>query len=525
MTADSATQPQEPATVPAIRTDPSGRDRMTFNVLVSWAGHFVFVIAGFVMPRLIDGHLGEMALGVWDFGWSMVAYMGMVQLGTGASVNPFVARYRAAGEIDRANAAVSSVFFVLLVAAGLVLALTVAVGLYVPILLDAKLGAYVHEARWIIYLLGSCLAIQIALTVFGGVITGCHRWDLHNAVQAGSHALNVGAMIVVLQLGGGLIALAWVMLVGTALGELTRVVLAYRVFPELRMRWRHAAWPVARTMIGFGGKTFLDTMSRLLLYQTNSILLVGYLGPAALAYYSRPLALVRHAQAFPSKLAFVLTPAASSLHAVGRQEELQAFLVRTTQYGAYLSLPMVLLLAILGDPILRLWMGPDYAYGWVLAILAMGHLIPMAQQPLWSILVGLNLHGRAAAANLVAAIVAVAASVVAIGWLEWGLAGAALAVVVPLSISAGIYMPWYACRCLEMPVMRYILQSWRGPVLINIPYALCLVASREVFAGQPGMALLTGLASGGSVLAILYWLYVLPASLRARVQRKVGLAA
>lgn len=477
------------------------------------------------MPRLIDRHLGETALGVWDFGWSMIAYMGMVQLGIGASVNPYVARYRASHEVHKASAAVSSVFCILLVAAALVLILSAGIGHYVPKLLNARLGDYMRQARWIIYLLGSSLAVQIGLTVFGGVITGCHRWDLHNAVQAGFYALSVIGMVVVLQFGGDLVALACVMLVGNVLAEGVHVVLAYRVLPGLHVRLRLARWSVARTMIGFGGKTFLDTMSRLLLYQTNSILLVSYLGPAALAFYSRPLGLVRHAQAFLSKFAFVLTPTASSLHAVGRQDELRHFLVQTTRYGAYMSLPMVLLLAILGDPILRLWMGADYACGRVLAILALGHLIPMVQQPLWNILAGLNWHGRAAIANLLAALAAVAMAILALGWLHWGLAGAALAVVIPLGIANGLYMPWYACRSLHLSISRYFLESWPGPLLANIPYSLCLLAARQAFPDQPGLALLVGTASGGAVLIVLYWFYVLPANVRLGIRSRMGVAA
>lgn len=505
---------------PSPARDFSGQDRMAFNVLASWAAHFVFVIAGFIMPRLIDHHLGEAALGVWDFGWSMIAYMGMAQLGIGASVNPYVARYRASGQIDKANEAVSSVFCVLLIAALIVLLLTAVIGHYVPTLLNARLGAYVHQARWIIYLLGASLALQIALTTFDGVITGCHRWDIHNGVQAGFYALSVAGMIVVLRLGGDLVTLAAVMLAGNALGMLVRVVLAYRVLPGLRVRPTCARWATARTMIGFGGKTFLDTVSRLLLYQTNSIIIVTYMGPAALAFYSRPAALVSHAQAFVSKFAFVLTPTASSLYAVGRQDELRRFLVQTTRIGAYLSLPMVLLLAILGDPILRLWMGPQYAYGLVLAIMAIGHLVPMAQQPLWNILAGLNWHGRAALANLLAAAVAAAAAILVVGWLHGGLPAAALAVVLPLTVVNGLYMPWYACHSLGISTREYLLRSWRGPLLAGIPYSLCLFVSRELFLHRPGLALLTALLSGGTVMAIIYWFVVIPRGLRARILRR-----
>ena len=70
----------------------TGRDRLASNVISSWAAHFVFIIAGFIMPRMIDGRLGHELLGVRDFAWSLVSYFGLVQAGIGSSVNRCVAR-------------------------------------------------------------------------------------------------------------------------------------------------------------------------------------------------------------------------------------------------------------------------------------------------------------------------------------------------------------------------------------------------------------------------------------------------
>jgi hypothetical protein len=56
---------------------------------------------------------------------------------------------------------------------------------------------------------------------------------------------------------------------------------------------------------------------------------------------------------------------------------------------------------------------------------------------------------------------------------------------------------------------------------VAIPYTACLLACRHLFAGQPGMVLLTGLASGGGVLIVLYWCFVLPPAVRAKVRRRL----
>ncbi len=227
------------------KSDVTGRDRITRNVLASWGGYVVFIVAGFIMPRLIDGSLGQESLGVWDFAWSLVAYFTLVQAGVVSSVNRFVSKYRAVGDIDGVNRAVSSVTGVLLVMGLIVLILAISTTLAVPRLLSQQLSGHVNDAQWLVLLLGGSLAIQVSLAGFSGVITGCHRWDLHNYIDAGAYALTVLGMIIVLYVGGGLPGLALMNLCGQVLGRIARCMVAYRVFPELSVRPANVRWAEA----------------------------------------------------------------------------------------------------------------------------------------------------------------------------------------------------------------------------------------------------------------------------------------
>jgi O-antigen/teichoic acid export membrane protein len=494
----------------------SGRDRFTRNVLASWAGYGVFVIAGFVLPRFIDQRIGQTALGVWDFAWSLISYFSLAQVGIGSSVNAYIARYRAEGDIDGLRRAASSVTCLQLVAALLVLLLTVAATWAVPSLMRDRLGEHVSDARWVVALLGSALAVQMAFDAFNGIITGCHRWDLHNYLNAGAYGVTVVAMIAALLLGGGLRSLALANFCGMTATEFARAWLAHRVCAGLRVRWAYASWRQARQMLAFGGKSFVHTISRLLLYQTNNIVVASCFGPAGLAVYARPSSLVRHAQTFINKFAFILTPTASSLRAGGEHEALARLALQAGRFSAYVAVPMVLTLAILGDPILRLWMGTRYEQGLVLAILAVGHLTAMTQQSLLNILTGINAHGRPGLVNLIAAVCGFGMVLLLVGPLHAGLAGAALAVAVPLTLANGVYVPIYTCRQLRMPLSRYIRHAWLEPLACVAPFGLCLAAARFCGAQRPWQALMW-LAGGALVLGVIYWQCVLPASMKSRI--------
>ena len=497
---------------------------MTANVLASWAGQLVFIVAGFVMPRMTDQHLGPAALGVWDFAWSMVAYFALVQGGIISSANRYVAKYRDAEDMDGVNRAISSLTCVLFIMGAAVAVIAVCVSLAMPWLFGQQLGDFASDARWIILLLGLSMAFQVAMSGYGGVLTGCHRWGIHNAIHAGSRVVAVIGMIAVLLAGRGLVAMAAITLIADAGGRIIRYVAAHRVCPGLHVRPSLASWATAREMLAFGGKTFVPRIGELMMNQTISIVLLCFLGPAALAFYSRPKSLVRHVRTFVTKFSFVLTPTASSLHASGQREQLAALMIKAVRYSIYFSLPMVLLLTISGGPLLRVWMGPKYAQGMLLAVLAVGNFAFLAQLPMVSILAGMNAHGRPGVANLIASICAVAGAVMVLGG-GGGLVAVAIAIVVPHTIANGLYVPAYACKKLAIPLGDTIAKILTGPVLCAIPFAICLIAARLALSNNPGAGLLWGIGSGGIILAGLYWRFVLPQSLKQKVAGRFGLTS
>ncbi len=501
--------------------DATGRDRMAWNILATWGGHAVFVVSGFLMPRLIDTHLGQVALGLWDFAWSLVSYFVLAQIGVGSSVNRYVAEHRSTGNVDGLNRTVSSVNVIQMLATLIALALTAALMVVLPWLLDEQIGVEASTARWMIGLLGSAIAVQLAFNVYGGVLTGCHRWDIHNGVTAGAYALIAAGMIVALLAGGGLRALSAVYLSGTIIGEVLRMRLAYRTCPELRIHPRLATWIEMKSLVVFGGKTVVDNLSRLLLSQANAILVVSYLGPGALAVYARPGALIRHADTLTNKLGMVLSPAASSLKGSRRLDELKALYIEATRLAAFLAVPITVFLSVMGDPILQVWMGPEYRQGTLMAVMAIGTALPLTQRPAGHVLIGLNAHGRVGWASLAVAVFGVGAAVLALGPLQMGLIGAALALVIPYSLGNGVFVLVYTCRIVGVPTGEFCRRAFLVPLISALPLVAGLLTLRVVFDERPVIALAAGLTWSAAVMLPILWFFVLPDTFRARVLQKL----
>lgn len=517
MSTEALTQTSEQAAPSDAGEDLTGRDRMVRNVLTSWAAYLVFVVAGFIMPRMIDRTLGQQSLGVWDFGWSLISYFGLVSAGVMTAVSRYVARYRALNDIRMLCTTVSTGLAMYLVSGTLVLGLTaVAVGLLPP-LFGARLDDQVDEARWVVLLLGISLAVQIVFSVFNGVLTGCHRWSVHNAISASSYALVVVAMIVSLLAGSGLCGLAAMTLLGEVVAAVARFVAAHRVCPGMRLSWRMVRLGHAKELLWFGGKSLLTAVGGILLYKTNNLIALLYLGPAALALYSRPMSLVSHMGSIVSKFAHVLSPTASALQSAGDLESLRRIWVRAGMYSLSISLPMVLVAVLAGGDILELWMGAAYRNDLLIAVLAAGHLAAQYQGPTLLVLMGMGLHGFPAVATIVAAVCSIVMALVFVGPCGLGLLGLALAVTIPLTLVNTLAIPLYACRVLRTPYMEYLCRTVPRPLLACLPLAASLVAARCLFPLSHLAAPTLGLCCGGAVSVVVSWKYVLNESVRHTV--------
>lgn len=487
------------------KDDLTGRGRIAKNVGASYLGHVVFVIFGFILPRAINDAVGQVALGIWDFSWSLVNYLSFSMIGIGSSVNRYVARYRASGDTAALNRTVSSVVAVQIGIALAVLAAVVVLAYFVPIWFAERLGEYAGMTRWVFGLLGASLAVQMAFDAWRGVLTGCHRWDYYNALNAGSYAVISISMLVALKYGYGLAGMAAVYVAGTLATELLRYALARNVCSELALGISLVNRKDAKKVVKFGAKNVLLGLPAIIVDKTVGILVVAYLGPAALAILSRPLALVRTVTVLVSKYANVLVPTAGSLQSQDRLDELREFAMQSSRNGLLLSIPPLAFLFVLGDLVLELWMGPDYAYWSISAILAGGTLMYSSQSALLRILIGMNLHGRIAKYSAIYTIVLVVIGLSIPSLYGWNLTVAAALMSLPAGLAIGGTILFYGLKALKIGLREYFRLVFMDGFLLLTSICAALWALRTFTSLPTAITFVLGGVATGIVVLILHY--------------------
>jgi len=486
------------------KEDLTGRERLVKNVSTSYLSHAVFMIFGFILPRVISDHVGQVGLGIWDFSWSFVNYLSLSMIGIGSSVNRFVARYRATGDTLSLNKIVSTVVAVQLVIALFVFIAAIALAYAIPNFFSARLGSDAELAGWVVGLLGGALAVQMAFDAWRGVLSGCHRWDYYNTLNAGSYAVISLCMLTALYAGQGLIAMATIYFVGTILTELLRYKIARTICPEISLKRSYINRDDARKVIKFGAKTILLALPSMVTVQTVFILIVAQMGPASLAIIARPLALVRTVSVLVGKYTSVLVPTAGSLQSQGKFEELRAFALQSSRNGWLIAIPPLTFLFVLGDRVVDIWMGPDYAYWAISAILAGGFLLPISQGALLRILIGLDAHGGIAKISAIATLGAVIIALAMTVFTGWSLPIAAALIAVPIGIGVGLTILIYGFRHLKIGFGEYFRAVlFDGIVLLAVTCgALLALRMFSPFSSLVTVAL--GIVVTGIVFAVLH---------------------
>jgi O-antigen/teichoic acid export membrane protein len=507
--------PGPTAGVPAPRRPVLRKDSILVGVVSNWLWYVIVLISGFILPRLIHERQGSELLGVWDLGWALKIYLDWLALGVGSAMNRYVARYRAQRDWQSLTAHFNS--SLLLLSGSGVLGLVSLGGLWAltPAILVKSSPETVETARWVVLLLGVSGSLKLPANAFNGVITGYSRFDLLNIIRGARDIAALLADVTLLLAGYGVVAFAVVELVSEIAGDLGRILAVRRLCPELRVSFRRYDLAAMREALSFGSKSLLQGLAASGLYQANSILITYFLGPSALAIYSRQRALVTNVLQFIRQYSQVFIPASSRLDAKGDTEALRRMMIDASKYALYLMTPLTLVLCLMGGPLLNLWMGPGYEAPVVLAILAVGHLLG-GPHGTYSVLMGMGRHGRPAIYELLTTASGIALAVLLIGVLDAGLIGAAVSVGLPVAVGRGVILVWYACRLLDLSVARYVREVAPGPALASVPLVLCLLAARWWFADDPARALGAGLGAGGLLTVAVYWRWLIGPRLAQR---------
>lgn len=340
---------------PPDRVGPRAR-RLIRSVVSAGGSQSGILLVGLVVTPVLVGVLGFERYGLWALVGVLVNYVGLADLGLGASFVRFLARYHERGEARRFNTVVR--LGLLFYAAFAVPVLATVLVLRRPLLDALSIPAELRgEVSFLLLGVTAVFLIRSIFVVFRAAIAAVERIDVNNHIAlAVAGASGLGAVLVV-SLGFGLKGLTINALATAVLTIIAQTVAAYRVVPLLRLRPFRIDWKIVPEVLGYGMRLQATRLAELLNGQVDKVVLGFMVGAASVGLYDLGMKLSLLAAVLPSLLLPVVLPTSSLLAARGDRDRLEALYRRGTKYVGWVLAPAVVFLLVAAPELLRLWIG------------------------------------------------------------------------------------------------------------------------------------------------------------------------
>ena len=458
-------------TVPTVK-DATVRNRVVRNTISNYLGQIVVLGTGFALTPFVLHQLGATVYGLWLLVGSVVAYGGLLDLGIATAVIKYVAEYHAREDYKQLRQLVSTAL-ILYVALG-VLAFLLSIGLafLLPVLFRVPPDQQ-KTAVYLVLLMGLSLGIAIPSVMTNAVLRGLQRFDLANSIAIIGTLLASGATVAVLLLGGGVIGMVAVGIPISLVMQIPAIWLIRRVAPQLHFKWSYISWKLLRTVFSYSWSLFLGQLAGQFQTKTDEIMIGAMLPISAVTPYALARRLSEVPQALSSQFVKILLPLASQLHVENDQARLRAIFLVSTRLALASCLPITCAIAILAQPLLTAWVGPNFAdSAFLVLILAMAGLIDTILWPAGAILQGMNRHRLLAAISVGSGLANLLLSIALVR--PFGVTGVALGTLIPTTIECFVFVMPYALRIIGVSVREACLQIFLPAIVPALPMILIL---------------------------------------------------
>lgn len=329
------------------------------NTLFSILGQILpLAVALVTVPLVIDG-LGTDRYGIWSLVAVVMGYFVLVDLGLGRATTQFVARLLGENDPNRIPGTVWLCLisqFLLGSAGALVL-----VGL-TPFITESVLNIpkeHLGESKTTFYLVSASIPVLLCTAALSGVLEAKQRFDLVNIVRVTSNSLVSFSPLLGIWLGFGLPKIAIMILAVRLCSGLTYLGFSFAVFPQLRRNFSIDVKLLPQLLTYGGWVTVINVISPLLTW-LDKFLIGALISVTATAYYVPAQSLASYLWIVPASLFATLFPAFSTL-GYSQKDALERLCTRGMKYIFLILGPIVLLLMVFAEDLLRIWIGDEFA--------------------------------------------------------------------------------------------------------------------------------------------------------------------
>jgi O-antigen/teichoic acid export membrane protein len=367
---------------------------------------------------------------------------------------------------------------------------------------------FLPTAKLLFLVVGAAVALGFPAGVFGGILEGLNRFYFVNLTNLVSTLLRALLIVLALNHGYGLLAVAIITVTLPLLGAAVRAAIVLRTL-ALKFGWKYVDRSSFREIAHYSGISFILMIAYKLRFKTDEVVISTFLSVAAVTFFSNGDRLVEYSGEVVSSLAQIFVPMSGQSDAKGDLNRLRRIFLAGNRACALIVFPITATLIILGKSVITAWVGPRYVTASypVMLVLLIPSTFALAQAASPRILYGMARHkslawvtGMEGIANLILSIVLIR---------PFGIVGDALGTAIPLTCTSLFFMPRHLCRILDVRMRTFLRETYTLPLLLCSPTVVALLLVRRWFFArtypQVLLQIIIGLVPYGIGLAWALW--------------------
>lgn len=405
------------------------------NALINLLGQGIPLLIGIVAIPFVVRGLEPARFGILSLAWVFLGLSGwFFNFGLARATTRFVAQALGKGEEEQVPRLVWTAVTVQAVL-GLVAAL-IFIGI-VPLLVESILNIPAElrgEAKATLYVLALVMPVVLVSNCLSGVLEAAQRFDLVNVVRIPSNASVFLMPLIGLNLGLGLVGMVGLIAISRCVAACALLALSLRVMPKIKKF--SVSFSHVRPFFTYSSWVTVTNVVGPVLMYLERFLITLLLSTTALGYYTAPYEAVIRLWVIPVSLFMIMLPAFSYLEAIEDRQRVGTLFARSVKYVLVVLGPVVLILVLFADDILRIWLGGDFASQSkvVMQILAVGVLVSGLAYIPYALLNGIGRPDITAKFHLLELPLHIGVTWFLVS--RWGIAGAATAWTIRAALDA-----------------------------------------------------------------------------------------
>ncbi len=430
------------------------------------------VVTFFFTPYLIS-ELGKTQYGIWSLVFSLVAYMRLADVGMNQAVARFFSKYFAVSDWKQLNEVVSSAARIYLIVSLVIVvaSASIAYGLLHYFQIDAEM---LRVAQITLVVIGVNQAVTYMMIPFAALLP-FHRTDIVNYFELGTLLVQTAIIVLLLELGYGLVAMSLLILGLNIVTHLWRYSIRVRLFPKVKFSMSAITSEKTKELLSYGSTSLLIVAAWIVIFQTDNIVIGRYLSMEAVAIYAVPAMIITQLRNSINAIAIPIIPTISHIEAEKDDAKIMDIYFKSTRYLYYLSAFICIGVLMFGGPFILLWVKEGFTESiTVLHVLIVPASIYLPQMIANSVLFGISKHRILFYILAAEGVANIALSLALVQ--RYGILGVALGTAIPQAIIYLFIYPIVFHRAMASSVSvfyRTALRSATWAVVFTLPVA-CL---------------------------------------------------